>query len=164
MTRVGVVEGSLMLIFAVLWLVSGTKPSGDVVPVLLGLGSMAMGLQSAIVRSIGLTGIATTALTSPLATLMAELAMRKDFSTHTVSQTKAITGSQAKPQVIGRLAAVVCIYGLAALVGGVALTLVSSEAVFLPLIALLPVILYAFKRQRSLGSLPTTGEGTEGGP
>jgi uncharacterized membrane protein YoaK (UPF0700 family) len=164
MTRVGVVEGSLMLIFAVLWLVTGTKPSGDVVPALLGLASMAMGLQSAIVRSIGLTGIATTTLTSPLATLMTELALRIDFSTHTVSQANGAIGSQAKPRDTGRLAAVWLIYGLAALVGGVALTLFPSEAVFLPLIALLVAILDAFRRKRFQGHFSTTGERTEGRP
>jgi hypothetical protein len=45
MTRAVAVEGMLLLIFAVLWLVTGTKPQGDVVPVLLGLASMAMGIQ-----------------------------------------------------------------------------------------------------------------------
>ena len=67
MTRAVAVEGIILLIFAVLWLTTGTKPQNDVVLALLGLASMAMGIQSAIVRGIGLAGIATTALTSPLA-------------------------------------------------------------------------------------------------
>jgi uncharacterized membrane protein YoaK (UPF0700 family) len=98
MTRTVAVEGILLLIFAVLWSVTGTKPQADVVPALLGLASMAMGIQSAIVRSIGLAGIATTALTSPLATLMTELAKWVDFVTHAASRTKSVTGSKAKPR------------------------------------------------------------------
>ena len=164
MTRAVAVEGILLLIFAVLWLVNGTKPQGDVILVLLGLASMAMGLQSAIVRGIGHPGIATTALTSPLATLMTELAKCIDFMTHAASRTKGGTGSQAKPDVIRHLVAVLLMYGLAALVGGVTLTLFPTEAVFLPLIALLPVILDAFKHNRSQRLFSTTGEGAEEKP
>jgi Protein of unknown function (DUF1275) len=46
--------------------------------------------------------IATTALTSPLATLMTELAKWVDFRTRAASRTTGVTGSQVKPDVIGR--------------------------------------------------------------
>lgn len=163
-TRSVAVEGILLLIFAILWLITGTKPQGDVIPVLLGLASMAMGIQSSIVRVIGLAGIATTALTSPQATLMTELANWVNFSTHAASGTKGVTGSQVKLRLIGRLVAVLLMYGLAALVGGIALTYFPAEAVFLPLIALLPVILDAFRHNRSQGHYSTTGEGVEEKP
>jgi uncharacterized membrane protein YoaK (UPF0700 family) len=130
MTRSVAVEGIILLIFAILWLVTGTKPQGDVVLALLGFASMAMGLQSAIVRGIGLAGIATTALTSPLATLMTELAKWVNFSTHAALRTKGVTGSQEKSRLIGRLVAVLLMYGLAALVGGIALTFFQQKRCF----------------------------------
>ena len=122
-----------------------------------------MGLQSAIVRGIGVVGLATTALTSPLAMLMTELAKGLDFRTHATLRTAGITGSPMKPRVIGWLATVLLIYGLAAFVGGIALIHVPAETGFLPLFALLPVILGTFKDKRSHKvHISTTSEGTEG--
>lgn len=144
--RAGTGEGILLLTFAVLWLANGTKPTGNLVLVLLGLASMAMGFQSVVVRGFGFPGIGTTALTSPMATLMTELAKQLDVSTHAASPPPDVSGPQANRPVIGRLAAVWLIYGLAALVGGIAITHFPAAAVFLPLIALVPVILVAFKR------------------
>jgi uncharacterized membrane protein YesL len=66
--------------------------------------------------------------------------------------------------VIGRLVAVLLIYGLAALVGGIVITLFPAEAVFLPLIALLSVILDSIKHNQSLGHFSTKGERVEEKP
>jgi hypothetical protein len=90
---------------------------------------------------------------------MTELAKWVDFMTHAALRTKGVYGSQAKPDMIGRLVAVLFMYGLAAFVGGIVLIHFPAEAVFLPLIALLPVILDAFKHQRSQRPLSKTGLG-----
>jgi uncharacterized membrane protein YoaK (UPF0700 family) len=152
------IEGVLLLIFAVLWLISGRRLSNTVVATLIGLASMAMGLQSTIIRGLGLVGIATTALTLPLATLMSELAKFVDFRSGGASRTKGGTGSPADARMIVRLVAVFLIYGLAALVGAIALIHVQAEAALIPLIALLPVIIYAFTYERTRRHFSTTGD------
>jgi uncharacterized membrane protein YoaK (UPF0700 family) len=60
--------------FVALWFATNGQPSTDVVHVLLGLWGMAMGMQSAAVRSLGVEGVFTTAATATIIFLVADLA------------------------------------------------------------------------------------------
>jgi uncharacterized membrane protein YoaK (UPF0700 family) len=139
-------EAALLAVFAVIWLLTGANPpAGGVVNALIALSALAMGLQSAIVRSLGVAGIATTYITGTLTNLMAGGARWTRSSVR--ARKKGDTGTQANEHGLGRLAAVWIIYVLAALVSGAAVGHFPSVAVFLPLVALVFVILDAFWHQ-----------------
>ncbi|MGA7922653.1 MAG: YoaK family protein [Thermoplasmata archaeon] len=63
-----------LVVFSLLWFAISGTPSGNLVYVLIGLSSIAMGAQAAGARHFALSGVTTTVLTTALAALMAELA------------------------------------------------------------------------------------------
>ena len=143
------IEGSLLVIFSVLWLIIRVKaPTGVAVNALIALSALAMGLQSAIVRSIGVNGIATTYITGTLTNLMAGIAHLIHPIARVTATTKESPGVQPDEYRTGRLAAVWIIYVLAAIVTGAADRYLHSGAVFLPLLAIIAVILDIFMGQR----------------
>ena len=111
---------------------------------LIVLSALAMGLQSALVRSLGIAGIATTYITGTLTNLMAGVARWTHSSMRAAPREQGNTGTRANEHGLGRLGAVWIIYVLSAIVSGAAVTHFPSVAVFLPLIALIFVILNAF--------------------
>jgi uncharacterized membrane protein YoaK (UPF0700 family) len=144
------IEGVLLLVFAVAWLLTGANPSAGVaLSAMIALAALAMGLQSAIVRSLGVTGIATTYLTGTLTTLMAGGAHWLRSVAREARGSKGTSGTQANQSGLGRLGVVVGIYLFAALVTGGTVARFPSVAVLLPLIAIIVVVLDASVRQHS---------------
>jgi uncharacterized membrane protein YoaK (UPF0700 family) len=139
------IEAVLLAVFAVIWLLTGANPpAGVVVNALIALSALSMGLQSALVRSLGVAGIATTYITGTLTNLMAGGARWTRSRVRAAPRKKGDTGTHANEPGLGRLAAVWIIYVLSALVSGAAVAHFPSVAVFLPLVALVLVILDAF--------------------
>jgi uncharacterized membrane protein YoaK (UPF0700 family) len=56
--------------FLAVWLVNGGQPSTEITHVLLGLGALAMGMQSAAVKRLRVEGVFTTAATATMIFLM----------------------------------------------------------------------------------------------
>lgn len=142
------IEGSLLVIFAVIWLVTRVKaPTGVLVNTLIALSALAMGLQSAMVRSIGINGIATTYITGTVTNMMAGIA-------HLIRPLRVTTTTKGSPGVqpdefrTGRLVAVWIIYVIAAVVTGVTDKYLHSAAVILPLLAIILVVLDIYIGQR----------------
>lgn len=147
MTVATVVEGIVLLIFAVTWLLVGTKPQGMMVSALIMLAALAMGLQSAVTKSIGIEGISTTYITGTITSLMAEVAQRIGLGKHASLATKHAVEVQANPQRLGLQATIWIIYAFAAIIGGGALLLFRQVAVFLPLAALVLIVLDSLRVQ-----------------
>jgi len=122
-------------VFLILWMASGAQPTTAMINVLLALFSLAMGLQTAAVRALGVPGVFTTAATFTL------LAFAGDFA-----------GSRPKaeaPRLAGVLAGLIA----GAIAGGFLFVHAPSYAPVLPLVTTILVILggVAFSR----GQLPT---------
>jgi uncharacterized membrane protein YoaK (UPF0700 family) len=142
------IEAVLLAVFAAIWLLTGANPrAGGVVNALIALSALAMGLQSALVRSLGIAGIATTYITGTLTNLMAGVARWTRITARAAPGKEAGTGTRSNEPALGRLAAVWIIYVLSALVSGAAVAHFPSVAVFLPLVALVFVILDALWHQ-----------------
>jgi uncharacterized membrane protein YoaK (UPF0700 family) len=142
------IEVVLLAAFAVIWLLTGANPpAGGDVNTLIALSALAMGMQSALVRSLGIAGIATTYSTGTLTNLMAGVARWTRTSVRSGQRKKGDRGTRSNEDALGRLAAVWSIYVLSALVSGAAVAHFPSVAVFLPLVALIFVILDAFWHQ-----------------
>jgi uncharacterized membrane protein YoaK (UPF0700 family) len=144
------IEGVLLVVFAVAWLLTGANPPpGLALSAMIALAALAMGLQSAIVRSLGVTGIATTYITGTLTTLMAGGVHWLRSVAREARGSKGTSGTQANQSGLGRLPVVVVIYLFAALVTGGTVARFPSVAVLLPLIAIIVVVLDASVRQHS---------------
>src|ERR1700681_550659 len=61
-------------VFLAVWFASNGQPSTDVAHVLLGLWGLAMGMQSAAVRTLHLDGVFTTAATATIIFLVGDIA------------------------------------------------------------------------------------------
>jgi uncharacterized membrane protein YoaK (UPF0700 family) len=117
--------------FLVGWLASAGHPSTKIADVLIALLSLAMGLQTAAVRSLGVQGIFTTAGTFTL-----------------VAFAGTFAGSRSKAQ-MPRLAGVLVGLVVGAVAGGLLFLHVRSYAPALPLVITVMVILTARTMQRS---------------
>jgi uncharacterized membrane protein YoaK (UPF0700 family) len=69
-----IAETGVFVIFTVGWEATGTKPAGGAQLLLLALATVAMGMQSAVVIAMGISGVSTTYLTGTLTTLVEALA------------------------------------------------------------------------------------------
>src|SRR5215475_6137158 len=68
------VEGAILTAFAVVWHVNASYGRSDsLILVLITLSGLAMGIQAASVRYLGVPGVASTYITGTLTSLMAEL-------------------------------------------------------------------------------------------
>jgi uncharacterized membrane protein YoaK (UPF0700 family) len=144
------IEGVLLAVFAVIWLLTGANPSASVVVnALIALSALAMGLQSVIVLSLRVAGIATTYITGTLTNLMAGVARWTRTRVRAAPRKKEDTGMSANERGLGRLAAVWIIYVFSALVSGAAVAHFPTIAAFLPLVALVLIILDAFWHQHA---------------
>jgi uncharacterized membrane protein YoaK (UPF0700 family) len=154
-------EGVLLVLFAVAWLLTGANPRAGVgLRAMIALAALAMGLQSAIVGSLGVTGIATTYLTGTLTTLMAQAVHWLRWVAGWATGSKATNGTQANPPGLGRLAVVVGIYLFAALLTAGTVVRFPFVAVLLPLLAVIVVVLDAYVRQHSQHPWPIHQEET----
>jgi uncharacterized membrane protein YoaK (UPF0700 family) len=144
-------ETVLLGIFAGISWVIGTH--SGVIYVLIILLALAMGIQSAAVRRLGVPGIATTYITGTLTSLMVDLL---GWLRSVAAQLPAARSSEKNSvgripwdQRVGLLAAVIILYCFGALAGGI-LQVHSSSALasLLPLAAILLVVVNALMRQR----------------
>ena len=68
------VELGLLLGLLAGWEISGDRPTGVTLEILIALSAGGMGIQSAVARRLGVAGVTTTFVTGMLTTLIAELA------------------------------------------------------------------------------------------
>ena len=127
-------EAILLGVFAAVWHVAGPARGTGTTGLLILVSGLAMGIQSAAIRDLGIPGVATTYITCTLTSLSAEL----------VGWTRSKDGTRGRR--LRLLAAVVATYGLGALVGAVLEVRSSSAAAGLPLISVVVVIVNAFLR------------------
>jgi uncharacterized membrane protein YoaK (UPF0700 family) len=150
-TRALAFETVLLGIFAgISWLI-GTRLG--FIYVLIILLALAMGIQSAAVRRLGVPGIATTYITGTLTSLMVDLLGWLRSVTPQLpaakSSGKSFVGRIPWDQRVGLLAAVITLYCFGALAGGILQVHSSSAfASLLPLVTLLLVVVNAVVRQR----------------
>jgi uncharacterized membrane protein YoaK (UPF0700 family) len=116
--------------------------------------AVAMGIQSAAVRRLGVPGIATTYITGTLTTLMVDLLgwLRSIAARLPVAQAteRDVSATKSMPweQRVGLLAAVLGVYCFGALAGGVLQVHSPPLAALLPPAAVMLVVLNAALRQR----------------
>jgi len=129
-------EGILLGVLTIAWHVAGPTRGTGTTGLLILLSGLAMGVQAAAVRYLGVPGVSTTYITSTLTSLSAEL----------VGWTRSRDGRHG--QRVRLLAAVFITYGLGALVGGVLQSRASTLVLWLSLISVAAVVVNAFLRYR----------------
>jgi len=144
-------ETFLLGIFGVISWVIGTR--SGVIYLLIILLALAMGIQSAAVRRLGVPGIATTYMTGTLTTLMVDLlGWVRSIAAHLPVARSSEKGSAGRipwDQRVGLLAAVITLYCFGALAGGILQVHSSSAfASLLPLAIISLVVANAVMRQR----------------
>ena len=143
-------EGAVLGVFGVVWHVGGMAPrSGSVVVVLIVLSGLAMGVQAAAVRHLGVPGVASTYITGTLTSLMAELViwLRPPGAS---SSGETATGWPSGPtsRHLRLLAAVFLVYGAGALVGTVLQARSSTLLAWLPFVCVAAVVVNGYMRHR----------------
>ena len=128
-------EGVALGVFAVMWHVKGPAPRSDAPTlVLIALSGLAMGIQAAAVRYLGVPGVASTYITGTLTSLMAEM----------------VTGSASRH--LRLLASVFLVYGAGALIGAVLQARSSFLLAWLPFVCVAAVVVNGFVLSRSCGN------------
>lgn len=117
--------------FAVGWRQAEAQPSGPSVAMLITIAAMAMGIQSAVGRRLGVSGVSTTYVTGTLTSLMTELVL--------------LTGTPAGWL---RWAGVLGVTVAGALIGAVTLHLWPLASPLLPVVLLAAVTAVAVVRYR----------------
>jgi uncharacterized membrane protein YoaK (UPF0700 family) len=90
------VETCLFVGYAVGWWAVDARPVGAMAAGLLGLGALALGIQSSTVRRFGISGLSTTYLTGTLTTLVVSLAgghRFRDVSRHMIILVGLVCGA-----------------------------------------------------------------------
>lgn len=131
-------EGTVLLLFSVVWALSGPGRGEGAVHILIVLSGVAMGIQAAAVRRLGVPGIATTYITGTLTSLMVDLVgwLRAGVQTAAVNAAPAVNWERR----VGLLAAVFVVYGLGALAGAVLQARASPLVTLAPLLAVAAVV------------------------
>jgi len=151
-------EGLLLGVFVAIWHVTQTARTPAITNILILLSGLAMGIQSAAVRHLGVPGVATTYITGTLTSLMADVAgwfrsMSESSSRDTLVDQIAVDASSEviREARVGLLAAVFFVYALGALVGGLLQSRSSTLSTLLPLVAVAGVVLNGSVRYRHFG-------------
>jgi uncharacterized membrane protein YoaK (UPF0700 family) len=144
-----VFETAILVIFAAIFILLGNS-HGGIVYLLIILSALAMGMQSAAVRRLGVPGIATTFITGTLTSLMVDLLgwLRSIAARLPVSSTSPSDHVEKIPwdQRVGLLASVVTLYCFGALIGGVLQVYSGPLAALFPLAAVMLVVANAVTR------------------
>jgi len=142
-------EAIALGLFTIAWHVDPAR-SGGTLHVLILLSGLAMGIQAAAVRRLGVPGIATTYITGTITSLMVDLIgyLRSATVPLLAGRSRSETASGEAPAArwegrVGLLAGVFLFYGLGALVGSVLQVRSSSLVTFSPLVAVALVVLNA---------------------
>jgi uncharacterized membrane protein YoaK (UPF0700 family) len=156
-TRAITLEGIILALFAIGWYIAGTTPDILALHVLIVLSALAMGIQSAAILRIGVTGVATTYITGTITSLMIGFV---GWLLPAVESSVTKAPEEATPYVPPRVehrvklqASVLLIYGIGAAAGGIVETRWHTFAILLPLIAVVIVAVNAAIRQREHKSL-----------
>ena len=147
------VETALLAIFTATSFLTGDARAAGVTYFLIFLLALAMGIQSAAVRRLGVPGIATTYITGTLTSLMVDLlGWLRSIAAHLPAARVNGSDQRSSPipweQRVGLLAGVVGLYGFGAFVGGVLENHSSRLAPLLPLAMVMLVVVNALTRQR----------------
>lgn len=144
-------EGITLGLFTITWHLIETARSAGMFHVLILLSGLAMGIQAAAVRHLGVPGIATTYITGTLTSLMVELTgyLRltavPSFATRSLGKTVPSASAALRwEHRVGLLAAVFLVYGLGALAGSILQARSSSLVTLSPLVAVALVVVNAW--------------------
>lgn len=140
-TRAFVIEALVLLMLVIGGFFAGSKPSIPVLYTFVVFASIAMGVQSAAVNALGVSGISTTYITGTWTSLVSSLVRRKRPTT-SKNKHKEILTTRLQ-------AAVVVAYVLAAVAGGVSEVNWSLKAAIIPVITVSFVIAVAKIRIRT---------------
>lgn len=137
-------EFLVLLLFAAGGLFAGHTPSEFTLYPLIALAAIAMGIQSTAVRVLGVSGVATTYITGTWTSLVSGLTRRL---------TSAASGTEPRQSGLpsgGTViqAAVVLVYILAAVGGGLSYAILFLDAAFVPAIGVAIVVVVALVRFR----------------
>ncbi len=136
-TRALALEAVLLGAFVVFWHLTGPARGEGVLYALIVLTAIAMGVQSAAVRRLGVPGIATTYITGTLTSLMVDIAqMLSRMNVADNPQTALIPWERR----LGLLIAVFVAYGVGALTGGLLRLHAFGFATLVPLLAVSLVV------------------------
>lgn len=128
------IEAVALGVFAVTWHLKGPAAGSDAMTGgLIALSGLAMGIQAAAVRHLGVPGVASTYITGTLTSLMAEL----------------VTGSASRH--LRLLASVFLVYGAGALIGTVLHARSSSLLAWLPCVCVAAVVVTGLAHHQKSG-------------
>ncbi len=146
-TRALALEGVLLGAFAAFWHLTGPARGEASLYSLIVLTAVAMGVQSAAVRRLGVPGIATTYITGTLTSLMVDVAqMLRGMQVPDSPQTALIPWERR----LGLLTAVFVVYAVGALAGGLLRLRSFGFATLVPFLAVSLVVGNTVIRQRRL--------------
>ncbi|MGH7770598.1 MAG: YoaK family protein [Candidatus Binatia bacterium] len=153
-TKALALEAVFLAVFVLTWHFAGNSRGAAAVYFLIVLLSLAMGLQAAAVRRLGVPGIATTYITGTMTSLMVDLVgwIRSAASPPRPAGIEGNKNNESSgvpwEQRVGLLAGVFFLYGFGALAGGVLYTRAPMLAALSPLIAVGAVVMNASVRYR----------------
>jgi uncharacterized membrane protein YoaK (UPF0700 family) len=144
------IEAALLLAFALGWpLVNAKRTLHPVADALLALASLAIGEQSAVVLSLGVPGVSTTYITGTITTLMASLGRRLFVDIQKPPAVARRIDAQVERLKPLRMAAVWLTYIVAAICAGLSVLHLTWLAPYLPLLAILTVLIGALTSLQS---------------
>ena len=139
-----VFECGVLLVFAVGGVLAhAASPASPIVYLLIALSAIAMGTQSVAVRELGVSGITTTYITGTWTSLISESVIR---ARSRALSSRSATPTPVTPHVRHVQAAVLAVYVLAAVVGGLAESRWLLAATALPVVAVALVVAVAWRR------------------
>lgn len=140
-------EAGVLALFTTLWAVAGFAGGQRISHVLIVLASLAMGMQAAAARRLGVPGVGTTYITGTLTSLVGDVVAW----TRSPARAARAPGAAAATDIeqrIGLLSAVFLVYGVGALVASVLVTRSPLLANLSPLLAVTLVVANAAVRAR----------------
>jgi uncharacterized membrane protein YoaK (UPF0700 family) len=143
-------EAAVLIGFTIGWEVTGTHPSGGSEFVLIALATVAMGLQSAVVVVLDISGVGTTYLTGTLTSLLDSLASPGE-------ERGTATRRQANLRRAFALSALV----VGALLAGLLISAAPAAVPAIPLAALATVLTIGVRRLRAAAPPEPTLEGMQ---
>jgi uncharacterized membrane protein YoaK (UPF0700 family) len=152
-TRMFGIEWALLLLFSLLWLITQAPRSFLLITILLIiLASLAMGIQSATVKMLGIPGVVTTYITGTITSLMGGLGdwLRSGrYHLHAPHVAWPQVPETQKKHAMARQASTWFVYILGAICGGAATLHLPTLVSCLPLITIGLVITHALRRLRA---------------
>jgi uncharacterized membrane protein YoaK (UPF0700 family) len=140
-------ECVILAAFAAAWLLDGSEPSNVAVYLLIVLGAVAMGIQSAAVRRLQVADVSTTYITGTITSLTARTVRWLRSASSEYSEER-FTLTEPSERGLPLTADVWLAYGVGAVVGGAADLLWQPGALLLPVAAVAAVVVLMTTRHR----------------